>query len=85
MKEKDSDRVKILHASHGDVNADLIKEAADTVIRSMYMNSIKKFLEEGQKHGTVVEALYEAFRTIQAGEARDILGALYIATQKWYK
>ena len=84
MKEKDSDQVKILHA-HDDVNTGLLKEAADTVIRSMYMGEIKKFLEVGQKHGTVVEALYEAFRVIQAGEARDILGALYVAAKEWYK
>jgi hypothetical protein len=84
MKEKDSDQVNIPHA-YDDNDADVLKEAADTVIKSMYMGEIKKFLEEGQKHGTVVEALYEAFRVIKAGEAQDILGALYIATKEWYK
>ena len=84
MKEKDSDQVNIPYA-YDDIDADVLKEAADSVIKSMYMGEIKKFLEEGQKHGTVVEALYEAFRVIQAGEARDILGALYIAAKEWYK
>ena len=84
MKEKDSDQVNIPYA-YDDIDADVLKEAADSVIKSMYMGEIKKFLEEGQKHGTVVEALYEAFRVIQTGEARDILGALYIAAKEWYK
>lgn len=84
MKEKDSDQEYIPYA-HDDINTGLLKEAADSVIRSIYMGEIKKFLEEGQKHGTVVEALYEAFRVIQAGEARDILGALFMAAKEWYK
>jgi hypothetical protein len=49
------------------------------------MNLIRKFLRDGEDHGTVVEALYEAFRAIQTGEAQDISEALYIGASEWYK
>ena len=49
------------------------------------MNHIRKFLRDGEEHGTVVEALYEAFRAIETGEAHDIPGALFIGASEWYK
>jgi hypothetical protein len=52
---------------------------------SINMNLIRKFLRDGEEHGTVVEALYEAFRAIQTGEAQDIAEALYIGASEWYK
>jgi hypothetical protein len=52
---------------------------------SINMNLIRKFLRDGEEHGTVVEALYEAFRAIQTGEAQDISEALYIGASEWYK
>ena len=84
MKEKDGDKVKILRASCG-TSPVRFKEAADMVVRGIYMDGINKFLEEGRKHGTVVEALYEAFRAIQTGEADDIPSALHIGASEWYK
>lgn len=51
----------------------------------IHMNLIRKFLRDGEEHGTVVEALYEAFRAIQTGEAQDIPEALCIGADEWYK
>ena len=63
------------------------KAAADTsqALMDIHMNLIRKFLRDGEDHGTVVEALYEAFRAIQTGEAQDISEALYIGASEWYK
>jgi hypothetical protein len=52
---------------------------------SINLNLIRKLLRDGEDHGTVVEALYEAFRAIQTGEAQDIPEALYIGASEWYK
>ena len=63
------------------------KAAADArqALMDIHMNLIRKFLRDGQDHGTVVEALYEAFRAIQTGEAQDISEALSIGASEWYK
>ena len=50
-----------------------------------HMNLIRKFLRDGEEHGTVVEALYEAFRAFETGEAHDIQEALSIGASEWYK
>ena len=55
----------------------------DSAARDMAL--INSFLEVGQEHGTVVEALYEVFRAIQTGEAQDIPEALCIGASEWYK
>ena len=63
------------------------EETADIrkTLEVVNMNLIRKFLKDGQEHGTVVEALHEAFRAILAGEAHDIPDALYIGASEWYK
>ena len=63
------------------------EETADIrkTLEVVNMNLIRKFLKDGQEHGTVVEALYEAFRAIETGEAHDIPGALFIGASEWYK
>jgi uncharacterized protein YutE (UPF0331/DUF86 family) len=60
-------------------------EEARQALMDIHMNLIRKFLRDGEDHGTVVEALYEAFRAIQTGEAQDIPEALYIGASEWYK
>lgn len=59
--------------------------AARQLLMDIQMNQIRKFLRDGEEHGTVVEALYEAFRAIQTGEAQDISEALFIRASEWYK
>ena len=63
------------------------KAAAEArqALMDTHMNLIRKFLRDGEDHGTVVEALYEAFRAIQTGDAQDIPEALYIGASEWYK
>lgn len=58
---------------------------ARKAMMDIHMNLIRKFLRDGEEHGTVVEALYEAFRAIQTGEAQDIPEALLIGASEWYK
>lgn len=58
---------------------------ARQALMDTHMNLIRKFLRDGEDHGTVVEALYEAFRAIRTGEAQDIPEALYIGASEWYK
>ena len=63
------------------------KAAAEArqALMDTHMNLIRKFLRDGEDHGTVVEALYEAFRAIQTGDAQDIPEALSIGASEWYK
>lgn len=64
------------------------EKAAEEVRQTLmdtHMNLIRKFLRDGEDHGTVVEALYDAFRAIQTGEAQDIPEALSIGASEWYK
>ena len=49
------------------------------------MSLIREFLRDGEDHGTVVEALYVAFKAIETGEAQDISEALSIGASEWYK
>jgi hypothetical protein len=65
--------------------AEKVTVEARQALMDMHMNHIRKFLRDGEEHGTVVEALYEAFRAIQTGEAQDISEALYIGASEWYK
>lgn len=65
--------------------AEKVTAEARQALMDIHMNLIRKFLRDGQDHGTVVEALYEAFRAIQASEAQDISEALYIGASEWYK
>jgi hypothetical protein len=58
---------------------------ARQALMDIHMNQIRKFLRDGEEHGTVVEALYEAFRAIETGEAQDISEALFIGASEWYK
>ena len=54
-------------------------------LRNINMHAIKTFLDTGNEHGTTVEALYEAFQAIFAGEAQTISEALQIGAREWYK
>ena len=65
--------------------AEEVTAAARQTYRDIQMNLIRKFLRDGEDHGTVVEALYEAFRAIETGEAQDISEALFIGASEWYK
>jgi hypothetical protein len=65
--------------------AEEVTAAARQALMDIHMNLIRKFLRDGEDHGTVVEALYEAFRAIQTGEAQDIPEALSIGASEWYK
>lgn len=55
------------------------------ILRNINMHAIKTFLDTGKEHGTTVEALYEAFQAIFAGEAQTISEALQIGAREWYK
>ena len=63
------------------------EETADIrkTLEVVNMNLIRKFIRDGEEHGTVVEALHESFRAIETGEAHDIPGALFIGASEWYK
>lgn len=65
--------------------AEEVTAAARQALMDIHMNLIRKFLRDGEDHGTVVEALYDAFRAIETGEAQDIAEALYIGASEWYK
>ena len=65
--------------------AEEVTAAARQALMDIHMTQIRKVLRDGEDHGTVVEALYEAFRAIQTGEAQDIAEALYIGASEWYK
>ena len=65
--------------------AEKVTAAARQALMYIQMNLIRKFLRDGEDHGTVVEALYEAFRAFETGEARDIQEALSIGASEWYK
>ena len=54
-------------------------------LRDINMHAIKTFLDTGNEHGTTVEALYEAFQAVFAGEAQTISEALQIGAREWYK
>lgn len=58
---------------------------ARQALMDIHMNLIRKFLRDGEDHGTVVEALYEAFNALRTGDASDIPEALYIGASEWYK
>lgn len=66
------------------MNKDIIT-SANQALMDIHMNLIRKFLEEGQEHGTVVEALYYAFRAILDGEAKTLQEALETGAGEWYK
>lgn len=66
------------------MNKDIIASANQALI-DIHMDLIRKFLEEGLKHGTVVEALYYAFRAILDGEAKTLQEALDTGAGEWYK
>ena len=65
--------------------AEKVTATARQLLMDIHMNQIRKFLRDGEEHGTVVEALYEAFMAIQTGEAQDISEALFIGASEWYK
>ena len=54
-------------------------------LRDVTHEDIKQFLDDGMEHGTVVEALYDAFSALETGEARSIQEALNIGASEWYK
>ncbi len=66
------------------MNKDIIA-SANQALKDMHMDLIRKFLEEGQEHGTTVEALYYAFRAILDGEAKTIQEALETGASEWFK
>lgn len=55
------------------------------ILRNINLHAIKAFLDTGNEHGTTVEALYEAFQAVFAGEAQTISEALQIGASEWYK
>jgi hypothetical protein len=65
--------------------AEEVTAAARQALMDIHMNLIRKFLRDGEDHGTVVEALYEAFRAFETGEAQYIPEALFIGASEWYK
>lgn len=65
--------------------AEKVTAAARQCLMDIHMNQIRKFLRDGEEHGTVVEALYVAFKAIETGEAQDISEALSIGASEWYK
>ena len=66
------------------MNKDIIA-SANQALKDIHMDLIRKFLEEGQEHGTTVEALYYAFRAILDGEAKTLQEALDTGASEWYK
>lgn len=65
--------------------AEEVTAAARQDLIDIQMNLIREFLRDGEDHGTVVEALYVAFKAIETGEAQDISEALSIGASEWYK
>ena len=65
--------------------AEKVTAEARKAMVTINMTLIRNFLRDGEEHGTVVEALYEAFRAIETGEAQDISEALFIGAREWYK
>ena len=65
--------------------AEKVTATARQDLIDIQMNLIREFLRDGEDHGTVVEALYVAFKAIETGEARDISEALSIGASEWYK
>ena len=57
----------------------------NAALRDIIQEDIKQFLDDGMQHGTVVEALYDAFSAIESGEAKNIQEALLIGASEWYK
>lgn len=62
-----------------------ISDIANKVLEDLQMNAIRDFLREGEKHGTVVEALYTAMNSLRYGESDSIIEALNEGASEWYK
>lgn len=62
-----------------------ISDIANEVLEDLQMNAIRDFLKEGEKHGTVVEALYIAMSSLRYGESDSIIEALNKGAGEWYK
>lgn len=65
--------------------AEKVTAAARQALMDIQMNLIRKFLRDGEDHGTVVEAMYYALKAALTGEATTVEEALQIGASEWYK
>ena len=65
-------------------DGDLLGQVND-IMRNMELSAIRNFLRQGERHGTTVEALREAFNAVLSGEADTLARALRKGAAEWYK
>ena len=61
----------------------LLRQVND-IMRNMELSAIRDFLRRGERHGTTVEALREAFNAVLSGEADTLTRALRKGAKEWY-
>lgn len=49
------------------------------------LDLVRDFVREGTIHGTLVEAVWEALKSLEQGQAYDIHEAMNIGREEWYK
>lgn len=64
-----------------------IKEEQDTSAREMdlELDQVRDFVREGTIHVTLVEAVWEALKSLEQGWAKDIHEAMNQGREEWYK
>ena len=65
-------------------DGDLVRQVND-IMRNMELSAIRNFLGRGERHGTTVEALREAFNAVLSGEADTLARALRKGAGEWYQ
>lgn len=83
INKKMKETMEYLHSKDSDPKS--ISDVANKVLEDLQMNAIRDFLREGEKHGTVVEALYIAMGSLRYGESDSIIEALNEGASEWYK
>lgn len=80
-REKDMEKKKTEPVNSG---GDLLSQV-NGIMRNMELSAIRNFLRQGERHGTTVEALREAFNAVLSGEADTLARALRKGAGEWYK
>ena len=80
-RQKDMEKKRIDAVSN---DGDLLRQVND-IMRNMELSAIRNFLRQGERHGTTVEALREAFNAVLSGEADTLARALRKGAAEWYK
>lgn len=80
-RQKDMEKKRTITVNN---DAELLRQVND-IMRNMELSAIRDFLRQGERHGTTVEALREAFNAVLSGEADTLDGALRKGAAEWYK